>query len=90
LILNDAPPTPKQLSYLRSLAQRAGQTFVVPRTRAQASNEIRRLKAIRSSGFTFAELETENAARVAHHDAALVRPDEVAGYGADCSWSYRR
>jgi hypothetical protein len=90
LILNDALPAPKQLSYLRSLAQRAGQTFVVPRTRAQASNEIRRLKAVRSSGFTFAEIEAENATRAAHFDAPLVRPNEVAGYGADCSWRYRR
>lgn len=88
MILDDAPPTPKQLSYLGSLAQRAGQTFVVPRTRAQASNEIRRLKAVRSSGFTFAELKAENAARVAHLDAAVVRPDEVAGYGANCRWSH--
>lgn len=90
VILNHAPPTRKQLSYLRSLAQRAGQTFVVPRTRAQASNEIRRLKAVRSSGFAFAELEAETVARVAHLDTALVRPDEIAGYGADCGWRYRR
>ena len=86
LILEDAPPTRKQLSYLRSLARRAGQTFVTPRTRAQASSEIRRLKAVRSSGFTFAEIEAENAARMAHFDAPLVRPDEVAGHGADATW----
>jgi hypothetical protein len=90
LILDDAPPTRKQLSYLRSLAQRTGLTFVFSRTRAQASEEIRRLKAVRSSGFTFAELEAENEARAVHGDAALVRPDEVAGYGAACSWRYRR
>jgi len=88
VILNDAPPTRKQLSYLRSLAQRAGQTFVTPRTRAEASSEIRRLKAVRSSGFTFAELEAETVARMSHFDAPLVRPDEVAGYGANCRWSH--
>ena len=49
------PPTRKQLAYLRKLAQRAGQTFTTPRTRFEASAEIRRLQAIRSTGFTFAE-----------------------------------
>jgi hypothetical protein len=44
------------------------------------------LKAVRSNGFTFAEIEAENAARIAHLDAPLVRPDEVAGYGANATW----
>lgn len=87
--VSDAPPTGKQLSYLRNLAQRAGQTFTTPRTRAQASAEIRRLQQVRSSGFTFAELEAEEAAREAHHDAPLVQPDEVSGFGADCTWRHR-
>ncbi len=39
-------PTRKQLRYLRTLAGRAGQTFVTPLTRADASDEIRRLKAV--------------------------------------------
>ena len=56
---NTLPPTRKQLAYLRKLAQRAGQTFTTRRTRFQASTEIRRLQAIRSTGFTFAELEAE-------------------------------
>ena len=38
-------PTAKQLGYLRALAERAGQTFAYPRTRQQASAEIRRLRA---------------------------------------------
>lgn len=84
-----APPTGKQLSYLRKLANRAGQTFTTPRTRAQASTEIRRLQQVRSCGFTFAELEAEKAVRGAHNDAPLVRPDEIAGFGADCNWSQR-
>ena len=39
------PPTAKQLAYLRALSKRAGQTFAMPRTRQDASAEIRRLKA---------------------------------------------
>ena len=37
-------PTPRQLSYLRSLAERTGQTFTYPHTFAEASREIDRLK----------------------------------------------
>jgi len=77
-----ASPTAKQLAYLRQLAHRAGQTFTAPRTRGQASTEIRRLQQVRSSGFTFADLEAEEIAREAHYDAPLVRPVE-------CTWSHR-
>ena len=38
-------PTAKQLSYLRTLAIRTGQTFTPPTTRADASREIQRLRA---------------------------------------------
>jgi hypothetical protein len=80
-------PTRKQLSYLRMLAGRAGQTFVTPRTRREASVEIRRLKAVRATGFTFAELEAEHAAREAHGDVAIIQPWEIAGSGSNCRWS---
>jgi hypothetical protein len=33
-------PTPKQLAFLRALADRTGTTFVYPKTRRQASREI--------------------------------------------------
>ena len=42
-------PTRRQLAYLRSLANRAGQTFAYPRTRREASREIQRLKQIQPS-----------------------------------------
>ena len=45
----DDRPTRKQLSYLRTLAERTGQTFAYPRTIEQAAREIRRLKAVRPS-----------------------------------------
>ena len=83
------PPTSKQLRYLRTLAGRAGQTFVTPRTRAQASAEIRRLKAVRATGFTFAELQPEQPAREAYGDLAIIQPWEIAGRGSNATWCQR-
>ena len=84
------PATRKQLAYLRKLAQRAGQTFTTPRTRFQASAQIRRLQAIRSTGFTFAELEAERTAHEANDDAPCsVHPFEVTGHAANQTWSQR-
>jgi hypothetical protein len=86
-------PTSGQLNYLRALAQRTGTTFATPRTRAEASAEINRLKGIRTTGFTFAELQAEQAARQAHGDtpidAAAFRADEIQGHGSTCTWSQR-
>jgi len=42
-------PTAKQLAFLRALAQCTGETFASPRTRAEASSEIRRLPAGRAA-----------------------------------------
>jgi hypothetical protein len=42
-------PTSRQLSYLRSLAHRTGQTFTYPQTSQQASAEINRLKNAKPS-----------------------------------------
>ncbi|HTX09509.1 MAG TPA: hypothetical protein VME22_12905 [Solirubrobacteraceae bacterium] len=84
------PPTPRQLNYLKALANRTGQTFTYPRTSAQASAEIHRLKGIRATGFTFAELQAENAAREAHGDLACsVQGFEVTGYNSSATWSQR-
>jgi hypothetical protein len=82
-------PTAKQLAYLRALAERTGQTFASPRTTAQASAEIRRLKSVRANGFTFAELEPEQAVREVHGDVAVVMPWEIAGRGSGATWSQR-
>jgi hypothetical protein len=87
--MSSTPPTAKQLVYLRTLAERAGQTFISPRTRTQASAEIRRLKNVRTSGFTFAELEAEQAASDVHSDVAIVQPWEIAGRGSTATWRQR-
>lgn len=87
-------PTAKQLSYLRSLARRTGTTFTQPHTTREASAEIRRLKTIASTGFTFAELRAEQAARELHGDLPLSygtapAADEITGYGSTATWSQR-
>jgi hypothetical protein len=65
-------PSPKQLAYLRSLANRVGQTFAYPRTTAQASAEIRRLKAARPSTKVEREIKRldDRAAGEAAEDSA--------------------
>jgi hypothetical protein len=84
------PPTARQLAYLRQLANRAGQTFTTPRTREHASQEIERLLAVTNTGFTFAELQGEQAAREANHDLSIsIKPHEIRGYGSNCTWSQR-
>ena len=85
-------PTPRQLRYLRSLAQRTGQTFTYPHTFAQASREITRLKQARPSSHGELEVEREiaDAVAVGEQDAARVRGDEIDGYGSNCQWSHNR
>ena len=88
---NRKPPTSRQLSYLKALAARAGQSFAYPASSVQASREIQRLKQISTTGFTFAELRDEQAARTLHDDVLLdhaptIRADEVSGYGASATW----
>ena len=85
-------PTAPQLRYLRSLAQRTGQTFTYPHTFAQASREIDRLKRARPSSYAELEIEREiaDAVAVGEQDAARVRDEEIDGYGSNCQWSHHR
>jgi hypothetical protein len=84
------PPTARQLRYLRHLANRAGQTFTTPRTREQASWEIEQLLAVTNTGFTFAELAAEQAAREVNDDLSIaVQPFEIQGHGSSATWSQR-
>jgi hypothetical protein len=88
-------PTAKQLTYLRTLANRTGTSFATPISRADASAEIRRLKRIADTGFTFAELKGEAAARRDHDDerlpaelATAIQEWETIGWGSNCRWSH--
>jgi hypothetical protein len=85
-------PTSRQLQYLRSLADRTGQTFTYPETGAQASAEIQRLKgtAPQSPGERRHErkLIADQVATGLNNTA--VQPQETTGYGSDAAWRQNR
>jgi hypothetical protein len=83
-------PTAKQLRYLRDLANSRGQTFRYPETRAQASAEIRRLRAHQPDSRLQREIERRERERTVQSsdlDATAVRPDEIRGYGSHAHWA---
>jgi hypothetical protein len=85
-------PTAKQLRYLRDLANGRGQTFRYPTTRAEASAEIRRLRANKPDSRLERAIERregERAARREQFDATAVRPGEIDGYGSGARWAGR-
>jgi hypothetical protein len=86
------PPTAKQQRYLRQLAMQRSVSFVVPRTRAQASRLIdelkRRAPEPRADRLREIRAVQDDLAR-GRGDAAQVREDiEVTGYGSNCQWSH--
>ncbi len=83
-----AAPTPTQLSYLRSLAAQTATTFAVPRTGAQASREIQRMKALKSRGMLDPEPRGGSDAAEAPY-ATAVDDSEVEGYGSSTTWRVR-
>jgi hypothetical protein len=87
-------PTSRQLSYLKSLADRSGQTFTYPHTAAEASNEINRLKGATATSRTERYVErkaiADQIATGPVHDATRVREDEIAGRGSSATWTQNR
>ena len=85
-----AQPTSKQLAYLRSLAQRTGETFTYPHTKAQASAEIRRLRSRETSSPQERRREQRDIAReLAERPDDVVRVNldhETTGYLARATW----
>jgi hypothetical protein len=90
-------PTPRQLRFLRALAEQTGTTFATPETRGAASAEIDRLIAVRDGVqvLPFDECErAENALQVDGSDerdeqlvyATAVQAGEVSGFGSSASW----
>ncbi len=86
----DPPPTPKQQRYLRQLAMQRGVTFVVPRTRAQASRAIDALR--RRAPDPVADRRREiravqdDMARGRGDSAKVVEGVETTGYGSSATW----
>lgn len=61
-ITRDSSPTPRQLAYLRGLAERAGKTYRVPKDRAQANRAIKAcLKALNAQSTDIDENTPEAA-----------------------------
>ena len=83
-------PTAKQLSYLRALAIRTGQTFTPPTTRGDASREIQRLQAATPSGRGEQRRERRDIRDALSRGAGAsvaVRDHEISGYGSNCEWT---
>lgn len=90
-------PTPRQMRYLRDLANRLGQTFTYPATRRHAAAEIDRLKQLARGRERLLDRDTARRERLATSrdlaenfgGASAVRPDEVSGFGSSATWSQR-
>jgi len=82
-------PTPRQLRYLRTLAERTGTTFTSPGTSGEASREIRRLKALPSLTPSERRYErrTLDADRERLQPSNAINPEEISGYGSHARWA---
>jgi hypothetical protein len=85
-------PTPRQLKYLRVLADKTATSFAYPQTINDASAEITRLKALPRSGAGDAQRERHAVQRdlqTRPDDATAVRERDVTGYGSTARWAHR-
>jgi hypothetical protein len=83
-------PRPRQLGYLKSLAEQTGTSFTPPKTGGQASREIKRLLALKESGHVElavmpGDVEAEPVGSELGY-ATGVQPGEVVGFGSNASW----
>jgi len=83
------PPSKKTLRYMKDLALAVGESVSYPMTQAEASAEIRRLKARKRQSPAERRREAFEARREdaeRRGDAAAVRPEEISGYGSSARW----
>jgi hypothetical protein len=80
--------TAKQMRYLRNLADARGESFTYPRSAAQASAEIERLKGRHRDSRAERRFERLAVSRAMADagDAARVRDSEISGYGSGATW----
>jgi hypothetical protein len=76
-------PTPKQLRYLRVLAEQTGTTFIPPTSTVEASSEIDRLAALKRERGRHRELP-DSSEQVVY--ATAPAPEEVSGWGSTATW----
>jgi len=84
------PATPKQLRYLRVLAERTGTTFTPPGTSQEASRAIEQMLARQRSGRGEIARERREVSRdmaMRSGDAAQVTARELSGHGAHAGWA---
>lgn len=84
-------PKPAQLRYLRILADRTGTSFTPPSTRAEASREIDRLKALPADSHDDVardRLQVVADVQAGRGDAVRHRRGDTVGYGAEARWSH--
>jgi len=82
------PPTKPQLRELRRLAERTGQSFAYPATRAEASKELQRLAKAEKSTAAERALDRQEIVPDDHPmlSAARIYNDEIEGYGSSARW----
>jgi hypothetical protein len=86
--------TPRQLAYAKTLAEQTGTTFVMPKTTAQASREIKRLLALKTNSkgsaliddCTDDQLSLASASDATPHYGTEPAPEEIQGYGSTATW----
>jgi hypothetical protein len=84
------PPTARQQRYLRQLALQRGVSFVVPKTRAEASRAIDALKRRRPEPVADRRREIravqDDMARDRGDAARVIHGRDTVGYGSSATW----
>jgi hypothetical protein len=84
------PPTARQQRYLRQFAVQRGVTFVVPKTRAEASRAIdaltRRAPEAVADRRREIRIVQDDMARGRGDDARVIEGVETTGYGSSATW----
>jgi hypothetical protein len=83
-------PTPRQLRYLRSLAEQTGTTFTTPRSFGEAGQQIKELEQRKQTPRRDVQRERRAVSRdmaTCRGNAAQIRPDELSGYGSSATWT---
>ena len=83
-------PTPRQLRYIRSLAEKSGTTFTPPKTFSEAKRLIDEMKGRKPTRRADVRRERREISRdmaTRRGDGAQVRSDELSGYGSKATWT---
>jgi hypothetical protein len=83
-------PTPRQLRYLRFLADKSGTTFTPPKSISEARrliDEMKDRKRTSRGEIQRERLEVSRDMATRRDDAAQVKSDELSGYGSNATWA---